>query len=151
MDVIERDTERDNFMTADEAAAYGLVAYQTAYLKVKYPKAFMAALLTSVIGDVTKTVIYINECARLSINVLSPNFIYDNIYKTTISISIIDHKKVILSHSEAGCPMAEQLTVEELKELKKQHSDCHWVRGTWVSGAYLSCHGGSRPSSHDRL
>ncbi|MBR4287416.1 MAG: DNA polymerase III subunit alpha [Clostridia bacterium] len=54
-------------------AAYGLVAYQTAYLKVKYPKAFMAALLTSVIGDVTKTVIYINECSRLSINVLSPH------------------------------------------------------------------------------
>lgn len=54
-------------------AAYGLIAYQTAYLKVKYPKAFMAALLTSVIGDVTKTVVYINECSRLSINVLSPH------------------------------------------------------------------------------
>ncbi len=54
-------------------AAYGLIAYQTAYLKVKYPKAFMAALLTSVIGDVTKTVVYINECSRLSIKVLSPH------------------------------------------------------------------------------
>lgn len=30
-------------------------------------------------------------------------------------------KKVILSHPDAGCPMAEQLTVEELKEIKKQH------------------------------
>ncbi len=30
-------------------------------------------------------------------------------------------KKVILSHPDAGCPMAEQLTVEELREIKKQH------------------------------
>ena len=30
-------------------------------------------------------------------------------------------KKVILSHSEAGCPMAEQLSVEKLKKLKKKH------------------------------
>ncbi len=33
-------------------------------------------------------------------------------------------KKVILSHSDAGCPMAEQLTLEELKKLKKEHKDC---------------------------
>lgn len=33
-------------------------------------------------------------------------------------------KKVILSHTDAGCPMAEQLTVEELRRLKKEHEDC---------------------------
>lgn len=33
-------------------------------------------------------------------------------------------KKVLLSHPEAGCPMAEQLTVEELRELKRQYPDC---------------------------
>lgn len=33
-------------------------------------------------------------------------------------------KKVLLSHPDAGCPMAEQLTVSELKELKKQYPDC---------------------------
>lgn len=33
-------------------------------------------------------------------------------------------KKVILSNPQAGCPMAEQLTVEELKELKKKYPDC---------------------------
>lgn len=54
-------------------AAYGLIAYRTAYLKVMYPKVFMAALLTSVIGDESKTVVYINECNRLRINVLSPH------------------------------------------------------------------------------
>ena len=33
-------------------------------------------------------------------------------------------KKVILSHPDAGCPMAEQLTVDELREIKKQHPEC---------------------------
>lgn len=59
-------------------AAYGLIAYQTAYLKAFYPKAFMAALLTSVIGDVTKTVVYINECSRLRINVRPPHVNYSS-------------------------------------------------------------------------
>ncbi len=54
-------------------AAYGLIAYQTAYLKIKYPKEFMAAILTSVIGDESKTIGYIEECKRLNIKVLSPH------------------------------------------------------------------------------
>ncbi len=54
-------------------AAYGLIAYQTAYLKIKYPKEFMAAILTSVIGDEGKTIGYIEECKRLNIKVLSPH------------------------------------------------------------------------------
>lgn len=33
-------------------------------------------------------------------------------------------KKVILSHPDAGCPMAEQLTAEGLREIKKQHPEC---------------------------
>ena len=33
-------------------------------------------------------------------------------------------KKVLLSHENAGCPMAEQLTIDELKALKKRHNDC---------------------------
>ena len=33
------------------------------------------------------------------------------------------NKKVILSHPEAGCPMAEQLTLSELKELKKKYNN----------------------------
>ena len=54
-------------------AAYGLIAYRTAYLKIKYPKEFMAALLTSVIGEEGKTALYINECNRLGIKVIPPH------------------------------------------------------------------------------
>ena len=54
-------------------AAYGLIAYRTAYLKIKYPKEFMAAILTSVIGEEGKTALYINECNRLGIKVIPPH------------------------------------------------------------------------------
>ncbi|MBR2337942.1 MAG: DNA polymerase III subunit alpha, partial [Clostridia bacterium] len=54
------------------AAAYALVAYQTAYLKAFYPKEYMAALLTSVL-DSGKVAGYIGECERLRIRVLPPS------------------------------------------------------------------------------
>ncbi|MBQ3888631.1 MAG: DNA polymerase III subunit alpha, partial [Clostridia bacterium] len=53
--------------------AYGMVAYQTAYLKVHYPNAFLAAMLTSVTGDEVKTAVYRGECVRLGIPVLPPH------------------------------------------------------------------------------
>jgi DNA polymerase-3 subunit alpha len=55
------------------AAAYALIAYQTAYLKVHYPQAYMAALLTSVMADSDKVAVYINDCRRLGIRVLLPD------------------------------------------------------------------------------
>ena len=55
------------------AAAYAVVAYQTAYLKCHYPKEFMAALLTSVLDSTSKVTSYIEECARLKIPVLPPD------------------------------------------------------------------------------
>ena len=54
------------------AAAYALVAYQTAYLKCLYPREYMAALLTSVLGS-GKVVTYIRECERMGIPVLPPS------------------------------------------------------------------------------
>lgn len=55
------------------AAAYGLVAYQTAYLKAHYPKAFLAALLTSEHKDLDRIAIIINEADRIGIKVLPPD------------------------------------------------------------------------------
>ncbi len=55
------------------AAAYAVVAYQTAYLKCRYPREFMAALLTSVLDNANKVAEYIAECQRLSIQVLPPS------------------------------------------------------------------------------
>ena len=55
------------------AAAYGVIAYETAYLKAHYPVEFMAALITSVMGNTDKVVEYIRECNALNINVLKPD------------------------------------------------------------------------------
>ncbi len=55
------------------STAYALLAYETAYLKVHYPVQFMAALLTSEIGNTDKIVMYIAECKGMGIPVLPPD------------------------------------------------------------------------------
>jgi len=54
------------------AGAYALVAYQTAYFKANYPVEFMAALLTSEMGDTDKIVKYIEECRAMGLTVSPP-------------------------------------------------------------------------------
>ena len=55
------------------AAAYAVIAYQTAWLKAYYPVEFMAALLNSFVGNVNKVTQYINECKGMGIKILSPD------------------------------------------------------------------------------
>jgi DNA polymerase III subunit alpha len=55
------------------AACYGLIAYQTAYLKAHYPSAFMAALMTSDYDDTDRLAIEITECQKMGIAVLPPD------------------------------------------------------------------------------
>jgi DNA polymerase-3 subunit alpha len=55
------------------SAAYGLVSYQTAYLKTHYPMEFMAALLTSETSKPENVVKYIGECKEMGISVEPPD------------------------------------------------------------------------------
>ncbi len=55
------------------AAAYAVVAYQTAYLKCYYPVEFMAALMTSVKDNSVKVAGYIQSCRQMGINILPPD------------------------------------------------------------------------------
>ncbi len=55
------------------AAAYAVIAYQTAYLKYYYPLEYMASLMTSVQDHVVKVSEYILTCRRLGIEILSPD------------------------------------------------------------------------------
>jgi DNA polymerase-3 subunit alpha len=55
------------------ATGYGLIAYQTAYLKANYPVEYLAALLTSVKTNKDQTAIFLNECRQLGIDVLVPD------------------------------------------------------------------------------
>jgi DNA polymerase III subunit alpha len=55
------------------SVAYSVIAYQTAYLKAHYAPEFMAATLSSEIGDTDKIVKFIDDCRHLGIEVLPPD------------------------------------------------------------------------------
>jgi DNA polymerase-3 subunit alpha len=80
---ISRETADAIFMLMEEFAGYGfnkshatcysIVAYQTAYLKAHHPVEFMAANLTSEMGNTDRVVVLIEECRRMGITVYPPD------------------------------------------------------------------------------
>jgi DNA polymerase-3 subunit alpha len=63
----------DYAFNKSHAYGYGLVAYQTAYLKAHYPVEYLAALLSSVKSDQDRAAVYLNECRQLGIEVQVPD------------------------------------------------------------------------------
>ncbi len=55
------------------AAAYAILSYRTAYCKKHYPCEYLAALMTSVMGNAAKTAEYVAECNRFGIRILPPD------------------------------------------------------------------------------
>lgn len=55
------------------AAAYAVVSYQTAWLKYYYPVEYMAALMTSVLENVSKVSAYMQVCRQMGIEILPPD------------------------------------------------------------------------------
>ncbi|HCH00094.1 MAG: DNA polymerase III subunit alpha [Candidatus Aquicultor primus] len=55
------------------STAYAAISWQTAWLKANYPVEFMAALLTSIMGNKDKVAQYINECRRMGTEILPPD------------------------------------------------------------------------------
>ena len=74
------------------AAAYGVVAVETAYLKCHYTAPFMAALMNSVIGNEDKISQYIQYCRKHGISVLPPNV---NTSRTGFSVELVDGRPAI--------------------------------------------------------
>src|SRR6202453_966828 len=62
------------------AAAYAVVAYQTAYLKANYPVEFFCAMMTNDMGDTDKLSRYINEAREFGIEVLQPDVNESGVY-----------------------------------------------------------------------
>lgn len=71
------------------STAYGLISYQTAYLKTYYPTEFMATVMNSDRNDVDKIADYIDECLLLGFEVYSPNinFCYEE-------FKVLEDKKI---------------------------------------------------------
>src|SRR5438309_6055499 len=55
------------------SAAYGVISYQTAYLKAHYPVEFMAGLLSNEINNTDKISVFVGECKRMGISILPPD------------------------------------------------------------------------------
>lgn len=119
-------------------AAYGLVAYRTAYLKVKYPKEFMAAILTSVIGEEGKTNIYVNECNRLNIPVIPPH-----VNKSSESYTVTESSVVfsLLGIKNIGRGLIRRIQNErnENGEFKSYWDFCKRVYSTELNRRALEC------------
>jgi DNA polymerase III subunit alpha len=55
------------------SAAYGLISYQTAYLKANYPVEFMAGLLSNEVNNTDKISVFVAECQRMGMAILPPD------------------------------------------------------------------------------
>ena len=70
-DIIEKFA--DYAFNKSHSYGYGLIAYQTAYLKANFPAEYLSALLTSVKGTLDKAAIYLAECRVMGIDVTVPD------------------------------------------------------------------------------
>lgn len=104
------------------AAAYALVAYQTAYLKYHYPKEFMAALLTSTLDNTDKVIEYIDECNRLGIPVLPPDVNQSELGFTVTAEGI---RFGLLAIKNLGAGVIRQLIAERAREPYHSFTDLY--------------------------
>ncbi len=78
----------DYCFNKSHSACYGLISYQTAYLKAHFPAAFMAALMTSDFNDTDRLAIEITECKHMGIEVLPPD-----VNESFIEFAVVPGKK----------------------------------------------------------
>lgn len=91
------------------AAAYGVISYQTAYLKYYYPVEFMAALMTSVMANINKVSEYIQTCRNMGIQILSPDV---NEGESGFSVSDGNIRYGLSAIKSVGHPVIEALLKE---------------------------------------
>ncbi|WP_312432384.1 DNA polymerase III subunit alpha [Lacrimispora sp.] len=91
------------------AAAYAVVSYQTAFLKYYYPQEFMAALLTSVMDNVTKVSEYILSCRQMGISILPPDI---NEGESGFSVSGGSIRYGLSAIKSVGKSVVEQIVLE---------------------------------------
>ncbi len=111
------------------AAAYALIAYQTAYLKANYPVEFMAALLTGVMSSSEKVSLYIADCRRQGIKVLPPD-----VNESELKFTVVGEKRIrfgLEAIKNVGRAAIEGIIETRQREgrFTSLHDFCHKVRG----------------------
>ncbi|MBO7309788.1 MAG: DNA polymerase III subunit alpha [Clostridia bacterium] len=143
------------------AAAYAMISYRTAYLKAHYPCEYMSALMTSVLGNLTKLAEYIGECSRLGIRVLPPNINRSRMYFTPDGDNIIFG---LLALKNIGKQFVDNIIKErqsgnfsDLEDFVQRMSGCdlnkRMVEGLIKSGAFddLGIYRSRLLASYERL
>lgn len=102
------------------AAAYAMLSYQTAYLKCHYKKEYMAALLTSVLGNTDKVIEYTAECSQQGIKVLAPNI---NTSKLGFTVNGEELNFGLLAVKNLGRGVIDNIIIE--RESKGSFSSIH--------------------------
>lgn len=97
------------------AACYAVVAYQTAYLKTHYPVEFMAALMTSVMGNPGKVSGYILICRQMGIKILPPDV---NDGEGNFSVSGNDIRYGMMAIKSLGKPVIDAIVEERVRNGK---------------------------------
>ena len=76
------------------AASYAMISYVTAYLKANYTVEYMAALMSSVVGNKDKQSFYLSDCRKLGISVLPPSVNYSG-----FDFEVIDDSSIVFGLS----------------------------------------------------
>jgi DNA polymerase-3 subunit alpha len=83
------------------SAAYGVISYQTAYLKAHFPVEFMAGLLSNEINNTDKISVFVGECKRMGISILPPDI------------------------NKSGLKFTPEITVAAIRDRGAQENDAH--------------------------
>ena len=103
------------------AAGYAFVSYRTAYLKANYPAYYMASLLTSVLGDMAKTALYVNDAKKLGIKLLPPD-----INSSGLNFTVAEDGNIrygLLALRNVGVGFVNELILERKKKPFTSFSD----------------------------
>lgn len=95
------------------AAAYAVIGYETAYLKTYYPVEFMAALMTSVMGDAGQIAKYIRNATEMGISVLPPD-----VNESESKFTVVDGK---IRFGLLGVKNVGEGVIEAIVEGRRQH------------------------------
>lgn len=106
----------DYAFNKSHSSCYGLISYQTAYLKAHYPAAFMAALMTSDYDDTDRLTIEMNECQHMGIQVLPPD-----INESFVEFAVVPGKDQIRFGMNAIKNVGTSAVEEILRARGKQH------------------------------
>ena len=86
------------------SAAYGVISYQTAYLKAHYPVEFMAGLLSNEVNNTEKISVFVGECKRMGISILPPDVNKSGLKFTPETVAGIGDAGAPTQGSQTGVP-----------------------------------------------